>query len=85
MWDAHKVTVAEASEALDDVDAVWLDPDPKSTSERSIRVIGYSPTRVDILTIILVRDPEVDWLWGANGWPSNSADRAIYREEGSQL
>jgi len=80
MWDTHKVAVADANEALHDVDAVWLDPDPKSTSGRSIRVIGYSPSRQQILTIILVRDPDADWLWGANGWPSNSTDRAKYRE-----
>lgn len=80
MWDAHKVTVAEASKALDDVDAVRLDPDPKSTSGRSIRVIGYSLSRQEILTIVLVRDPAVDWLWGANGWSSNLTDRAIYGE-----
>lgn len=41
MWDRHKVTVSEANEALDDVDAVWFDPDPKSKSGQSIRVIGY--------------------------------------------
>jgi len=68
MWDTHKVAVAEANEALGDVDAVWLDPDPKSTSERSIRVIGYSPNRQQVLTIILVRDPDVDWFWGVNGF-----------------
>ena len=72
-------TVAEANEVLDDVDAVWFDSDPKSKTGRSIRVIGYSPSRQQILTIILVRDPAVDWLWGANGWPSNSTDRGRYR------
>jgi hypothetical protein len=80
MWDAHKVTVAEANEALNDVDAVWFNPDPKSKSERSIRVIGYSRSRQQILTIILVVDLSVDWLWGANGWPSNDTDRAKYGE-----
>ncbi|MPZ63268.1 MAG: transposase [Propionibacteriales bacterium] len=80
MWDSHKVSVAEANEALDDDDAVWFDPDPKSTSGQSIRVIGYSPSRQQILTIILVREPGVDWLWGANGWVSNSTDRAKYRQ-----
>lgn len=80
MWDNHKVTIAEANEALADTDAVWFDPDPKSRSDRSIRVIGFSPSRRQILTIILVREPGVDWLWGANGWESNSTDRAKYRE-----
>ena len=26
MWDRHKVTAAEASEAVADIDAVWFDP-----------------------------------------------------------
>ncbi len=80
MWTRHRVNVAEAHEALFDVDRVWLDPDPKSRSEDSIRVIGYSPSRRAILTVILVRDPKVPWLWGANGWPSNSTDRRKYNE-----
>jgi hypothetical protein len=67
MWDTHKVTVAEANEALNDIDAVWFEPDPKSRSGWSIRVIGYSHSRQQILTVILVHDPSVDWLWGANG------------------
>lgn len=37
MWDRHKVTVAEASEAVADIDAVWFDPDPHSKSGRSVR------------------------------------------------
>lgn len=70
----------EANEALADVDRVWLDPDPKSRSGDSIRVIGYSTSLRTILTVILVRDPGVPWLWGANGWPSNSTDRGRYEE-----
>lgn len=79
MWDRHKVTVSEAIEALDDVDAVWLDPDPKSKTGSSIRVIGYCASRRELLTVILVREPGVDRLWGANGLPSNAADRAIHQ------
>jgi uncharacterized DUF497 family protein len=84
MWDRHDVTVREANEALADVDAVWFDPDPKSQSSMSIRVIGYCPSRRELLTVILVREPGVDWLWGANGWPSNSADREMYGKETSE-
>lgn len=74
------VTTGEANEALSDVDAVWFEPDPKSKTGQSIRVIGYCPSRREILTVILVREPSADQLWGANGWVSNSADRAMYRE-----
>lgn len=80
MWTRHQVTVNEANEALGDVDAVWLDPDPKSSSGRSIRVIGYCLSREDLLTLILVRESGVEWLWGANAWPSNEGDRTVYRE-----
>ncbi|WP_203454585.1 hypothetical protein [Jiangella aurantiaca] len=78
MWDRHQVTVTEANEALADPLAAVLDPDPKSKSGDSIRVIGYCPSRDELLTVIVVRDPEVTWLWGANGWPSNTTDRREY-------
>lgn len=55
-------------------------PTPKSESGSSIRVIGYCPSRREILTVILVRESGVDWLSGANGWPANSTDRAKYRQ-----
>jgi hypothetical protein len=61
-----------------------FDPDPKSMSGQSARVIGYSPTAAAVLVIILVRrdDRPGSW-WGANGWRANSTDRRIYAE-GSQ-
>ena len=37
MWANHKVTVAEANEAVADIDAVWFDPDPNSRSGQSVR------------------------------------------------
>lgn len=78
MWNNHQVTTSEANEAITDPDRVWMAPDPKSQSGDSIRVIGYSATHDAVLTVILVRDPEVTWLWGANGWPSNGTDRRTY-------
>ncbi|WP_198663718.1 hypothetical protein [Jiangella endophytica] len=78
MWDRHQVSVQEANEALADPLAWVLDPDPKSKSGDSIRVIGLCRSREELLTVILVRDPAVSWLWGANGWPSNSSDRREY-------
>ena len=78
MWERHGVTVAEANGALSDSLALVLDPDPKSKSGKSIRVIGYSESRRALVTVILVRDPAVSWLWASNGWPSNVADRRSY-------
>lgn len=79
MWDNHKVATAEADEAVNDIDAVWFDPDPASRSNRSVRVIGYSHSRRAILTVILVRSDE-DIYYGANGWESNPTDQRRYRE-----
>lgn len=79
MWDNHGVSVPEATEAICDVEAVLFDPDPKSTSGRSARLLGYSHTRRRVLVVILVHrdDGSVGW-WGANGWDANSSDADIY-------
>ena len=45
---SHRLTVAEASEAVRDIDVLWFDPDPNSKSGRSVRVIGYSQSRQTI-------------------------------------
>jgi uncharacterized DUF497 family protein len=77
MWAGHKVTTAEADEAVTDIDAVWFDPDPHSRSGQSVRVIGYSHSRQAILTVVLVRRDDGGY-WGANCWESNSSDRRRY-------
>lgn len=68
-----------ADEAVADPDAAWLDPDPKSKSGMSARVIGYSPTAEVVITVILVPKDENSW-WGANAWRANGVDEGIYRE-----
>ena len=83
-WSKHQVSVAEATEALVDVDARLFDPDPKSKSGISARVLGYSPTAAAVLVVILVhREDRPNAWWGANGRRADSADRRRYRE-GSQ-
>jgi uncharacterized DUF497 family protein len=81
MRTRHQITVQAANEALADPDALLFDPDPKSTSRHSARVIGYSPTAAAVLVVIFVRreDKPGSW-WGANGWRANSTDRRIYAE-----
>jgi len=68
MWAAQKVSVPEAVKALADVDAQPFDPDPKSTSGASARLLGYSPTAAAVLVLILVHrlDKSTAW-WGATG------------------
>lgn len=81
MWDGHATTPAEANEAVNDADAFWMDPDPKSTSGKSVRVIGWSRTADAVLTVILVRNEDESGWYGANGWKSNSTERRIYRDQ----
>jgi hypothetical protein len=65
--------VAEANEGLADVDARLFDPDPKGKYGTSARLIGYSPTAVAVLVVILVhREDKPGTWWGANGWRANS-------------
>jgi hypothetical protein len=81
MRDQHQISVEEANEALADADALLYDPDPKSRSGGSARVIGYSPTATAVLVVILVhREDKPGAWWGGNGWRANSTDRRTYRE-----
>lgn len=82
MWERHGVTVAEAGEAVADVDALWFDPDPNSASGRGVRVVGYSHSRRAVLTVMLVHRDDAAGYWGANGWESNSSDRGRYEKRG---
>ncbi|MDP5181292.1 hypothetical protein QOZ88_01460 [Blastococcus sp. BMG 814] len=87
MFSRHQVAPGEATEAVNDVDVLWFDPDPRSRSGLSVRVIGYSQTARAILTVILLHaDTELagsGW-YGVNGWRSNSTDSRRYREEAEE-
>lgn len=78
MFAKHGVTVEQANEALTDPDRVVLDPDPASRSGVSIRTIGYSPTRREIIAVLTVDEDGI--VYGINGWPANSTDQRRYRE-----
>ncbi|HZJ07733.1 MAG TPA: hypothetical protein VFD59_20060 [Nocardioidaceae bacterium] len=78
MWKAHEVTPAEAAEAIEDIGAVWYEPDPASKSGFTSRVVGYSHSRVRVLCVIVL--PIDDGYEGINAWPANSTYRRIYRE-----
>lgn len=51
----HGLKPSEAAEALADPRRLVLDPDPASLSGQSIRVIGWSPGRRELLTVIVVK------------------------------
>ncbi len=83
----HGIEPAWADEAVRDVDAVWLQPDPASRSGLSVRVIGWSRSARDVPVVILV-DPGADptdrphgsW-WGSNAWRAGDRDRRLYGTE----
>lgn len=84
--ERHQVEPSWATEAVNDPDHLWRQPDPASTSGHSIRVIGYSHSAEAIMTVILVdpaadptNRPDGDW-WGANAWRSNKTDQRDYLE-----
>lgn len=74
----HGVTPDEADEAVSDPERIVIDPDYNSTSGRSVRIIGFSPTLDDLLTVIVVNEGNV--TYGVNAWRSSSRDRRIYEE-----
>ena len=74
----HGMAVTDVNEALADPDRVVLAPDPKSTSGRSLRIIGYSPAAGTLITVITL--PHDGITYGVNAWKSNSTDRRLYRE-----
>lgn len=82
MYSRHKITVLEATEAIADPLAVWIEPDPASKSGKGIRVIGWSTTKDCAITIILVNNKGE--LFGANGWKSDNRDFGIYKNGGIQ-
>ena len=67
-----------ATEAIEDIDAVWYEPDPASKSGLTSRVVGYSHSRVRILCVIVL--PTDEGYQGINAWPANATYRRIYRE-----
>jgi len=82
MWAGHQVSVEQANEALADDERILVDPDPKSRSGQSARLIGYSPSAAAVLVVILVhREDRPGAWWGANGWRPNSTDRRTYQQK----
>jgi len=76
--ERHHVTPSEANEALRDPERVVINPDYNSTSGRSVRIIGFSPSVGELLSVIVVDDAGL--TYGANAWRSNARDRRIYQE-----
>lgn len=72
---------ALADEAFGDPNRSVIDPDPASVSGRTVRVIGWSPSLRQVVTVIVLPDSEV--TWGVNAWCSNATDQRRSLEEGN--
>jgi hypothetical protein len=79
MQERHGIEVEWANEALEDPDALRIDPDPGSRSGRSVRTIGNSTGAGCLVTVITVEEAGI--TYGVNGWKSNEVDIRRYREE----
>lgn len=75
----HGVTPVEAAEALNDPMRLVIDPDPASTSGRSVRIIGWSERDQAVLTVIVLEHEGREH--GVNAWRSNTTDLRRYRKE----
>jgi hypothetical protein len=72
------LTPDQANEALADPVRVVINPDPASKSGRGVRIIGYSRTPQEVLTVIVLEDEGT--VFGVNAWPASARDQRIYRE-----
>ena len=79
MRERHGIETEWAHEALEDPDALRIDPDPASRSGRSVRTIGNSTSAGYLVTVITVEEAAI--TYGVNGWKSNEIDIRRYREE----
>ena len=66
MQDAHGITPEIADEALEDPNRVVIAPDYNSESGRSVRIIGFSVTADDVITVIVLENDGTEY--GVNGW-----------------
>lgn len=76
MQRKHGIAPAIADEALEDPNRVVIDPDYNSESGRSVRIIGFSVTAGDVITVIVLENDGTEY--GVNGWTANEKDRRFY-------
>jgi hypothetical protein len=71
------LTVEQANEAPEDPEMLVIDPDPRSVTGESVRIIGYSSTAQEVLSVVVViHDGQV---YGATAWRANKYERRLYR------
>lgn len=75
----HGITPAIADEALEDPNRVVIDPDYNSESGKSVRIIGFSVSADDVISVIVLEHDGTEY--GVNGWTANEKDRRFYAAE----
>lgn len=78
IWQGHRILMDRVREACSDEDRVILDPDPASRSGQSLRIVGFSTSCGDTITVVAVRRRYHFEVTSA--WRSNARDQRIYRE-----
>ena len=76
--DAEGVEPGWTQEAMDDVDLLALEPDPKSRMGAS-RFIGFSSSARRVIVVSAYRDLD-GILHGINAWPATGADLTLYQQ-----
>jgi uncharacterized DUF497 family protein len=71
------LTVDQANEALEDPERLVIGPDPRSVTGDSVRIIGYSSTAQEVLTVVVVIYDS--HLYGATAWRANRHELRLYR------
>lgn len=79
MQGNHGITPAIADEALEDPNRVLIDPDYNSESGKSVRIIGFSVTADEVITVIVLENDGIEY--GVNGWAANQTDRRFYADQ----
>lgn len=75
----HGVNIRQAEEALNDPDAVIINPDYASKSGLGIRTIGYSRSYGDLLSVLTWVDSQ-GVTNGATAFRAKGKDRRYYEE-----
>lgn len=71
-------TTEQADEALGDPERLVIDPDPRSVTGESVRVIGYSQAATAVLTVVVV--VHNGQAYGATVWGASNRELRLYQE-----
>jgi hypothetical protein len=69
--------VEQANEAPEDPERLVIDPDQRSVTGDSVRIIGYSSTAQEVLTVVVVIHG--GRVYGATAWRANKHECRLYR------